>query len=127
MKPVGIYTNGILTLPYVKGDSMTEYCLFTIEHLDHKRIYVRGVADITEPIDDYDKIIKFYHGAELKSQLPVNPYRKGDKDYKLFEELLELIKSDFEEIGDELVFAEEFQTHKYLDKPYNLDTEKVII
>ena len=106
---------------------MADLCLFTVEHLAARRIYIRGVADITEPIDEYDKIIKFYHGSELKSELPPNPYNKGEKDYELYNELLKLIKEEFEELGGELVFAGEFETCHYLDSKYILDKEKVII
>lgn len=56
---------------------MTDYCLFTVELKGAKRIYIRGVADITEPIDDYDNIIEFYDGNQLKKELPSNPYEKA--------------------------------------------------
>lgn len=110
--------------------SLTDYCLFTVEHLKARRIYVRGVADITEPIDEYDKIIKFYNGSKLQSELPPNPYKKGEKEYTLFNELKELIQDNFEEIGDELVFAkvgEKLGAYRYLDAKYHIDKEKVII
>ena len=107
---------------------MTDYCLFTVEHGDARRIYIRGIADITEPIDDYDKIIEFYEGNELKNELPSNPYNKGEKDYELFEELLKLIRTQFEEFGDELVFAsEEEEYKKYVTYDWNLTTKKVTI
>ena len=109
---------------------MTDYCLFTIEHVGARRIYIKGIADITEPIDDYDKIIKFYNGSKLQKQLPPNPYKKGEKEFELFNELLNIVESEFEEIGDELVFAEEdeeFGACRYLDAKYNIDKEKVII
>ena len=41
---------------------MTYYCLFTITHPNAERIYIRGVVDITQPIDEYEKIIEFYEG-----------------------------------------------------------------
>lgn len=106
---------------------MADYCLFTIELVKARRIYVRGIADITEPIDEYDKTIKFYHGSELKSELPPNPYNKNEKDFELYEELLNTIKTDFEEIGDELVFAGIPNVSRYAGKDYQIDKEKVII
>jgi hypothetical protein len=111
---------------------MTDFCLFTIEHSEARRIFIRGVADITEPIDDFDKIIKFYNGTILQHELPPNPYEKNSKDYKLFNELLETIQSNFEEIGSELVFAEEYNPNnelfnKFNNGKYDLNYEKVII
>ena len=84
---------------------MTDYCLFTITHPDAKRIYIRGVADITEPVDEYEKIIEFYDDNELKNSPPSNPYEVGSEDYKLFEELLSVLRKYLENIGDDLVFA----------------------
>ena len=111
---------------------MTDYCLFTIEHSDAKRIYVRGVADITEPIDDYDKIVWFRDGAELKSELPPNPYKRGEKEFDLYEDLLKSIKDNFELICDELVFAEtkENETewnNRHFNDNYYVEFEKVIV
>lgn len=111
---------------------MTDYCLFTITHPNAERIYIRGIADITEPIDEYEKIIKFYDDFELKKDLPSNPYENGTEDYRLFEELLSAIWSNFEDIGDELVFAktkqeeDEWSNHLHTED-YLLDMEKVII
>ena len=109
---------------------MADYCLFTIEHLEARRIYIRGIADITEPIDEYNKIIRFYNGSQLQKELPSNPYKKGEKEYELFNELLEIIKSNFEDICEKLIFAEvneKFDTNTYLNQEYHLDKEKVII
>ena len=106
---------------------MTEYCLFTIELTEARRIYIRGVADITEPIDEYDKIIKFYHGSELKSELPPNPFKKEEKEWNLFNELKNIIESDFENIGDEIVFAGLPEISRFVGKNYQIDKEKVII
>lgn len=109
---------------------MTDYCLFTIEHPKASRIYIRGIADITEPIDEYDKIVKF-NGTET-SALPQNPYNKGDKDFDLFNELLSSIKIHFEDICDDLVFAKKY-SHKnewdnhHATDDYILNMEKVII
>jgi len=112
---------------------MTNYCLFTITHPNAKRIYIRGVADITEPIDEYDKIIEFYEGSELKNSLPKNPHEKGTEDFNLFKELLISIKSRFEDIGDELVFADfidgkhsEWHNH-FVDEDFIIDMEKITI
>ena len=107
---------------------MTDYCLFTIELKEARRIYIRGVADITEPIEEYKKIIQFYDGNTLSNELPKNPYEKDTKDYKLFNKLLYFLKTQFEDLGDELVFAEEKETHhKYLTLEWNLTTQKVIV
>ena len=109
---------------------MTDYCLFTVEHSKARRVYIRGIADISEPIDDYDKIIKFYNGSELQSEMPPNPFEEEAVEHKLYNELTSAIKSDFEDFGDELVFAEvneEFGTHRYLNAKYYIDKEKVII
>lgn len=109
---------------------MTDYCFFTIEHPKARRVYIRGVADITEPVDDYDKIVKF--GDYLSPELPSNPFKKGDKEYDLFEELKSSINEHFESICDELVFAKtnesaaEWENQSYTDY-YNLEFEKVII
>lgn len=110
---------------------MTDYCLFTVEHSQAKRIYIRGIADVTEPIDDYNKIVQFYHGNVLKSELPPNPFDEGTDDYSLYNELVTTIEKDFENFADELVFVTndkhyEFLNHKNYDI-YNLDMEKVII
>ena len=110
---------------------MADYCLFTVEHSQAKRVYIRGVADVTEPIDEYGKIIKFYHGSELKSELPPNPFNEGTDEYSLYNELVSSIKEDFENFGDDLVFVTndsdfEFLNHRgYTD--YTIDMEKVII
>ncbi|AMD17038.1 hypothetical protein TL18_02760 [Methanobrevibacter sp. YE315] len=112
---------------------MTDYCLFTITHPEAKRIYIRGIADITVPIDEYDKIIEFYEGNQLKKSLPSNPYNEGSKDYKLFEELLSAIKSNFEDIGDDLVFATQWDSkfHEWSNhsatEEYIIDMEKVTV
>ena len=112
---------------------LTSYCLFTIEHTEAKRIYIRGVADITEPIDDYDKIVYFNNGEVLQHHLPDNPYKEGENDFELFKQLLECVKSNFNSICDELVFA---KTVKEQDKRYDnryttenfvVEFEKVII
>ena len=110
-----------------------DMCLFTIEHPLAKRIYIRGVADITPPIDDYDKIIKFKDGVEVKSTLPKNPYNMGETDYTLFEELKTSIIQHFEDIGDELVFADQYDSehsainnHSSTDE-YIIEMEKVIL
>lgn len=52
---------------------MTDYCLFTATHIAARRIYIRGIADITEPIDEYDKIIEYYDGNELKKNTSFKP------------------------------------------------------
>lgn len=110
---------------------LTTYCFFTVEHSQAKRVYIRGVADITEPIDDYDKIIKFSHGHEMKSELPPNPFEKGTDEHSLYNELVSSIQSDFESFGDELVFVTDDKKYEYLNHKrydfYNLDMEKVII
>ena len=107
---------------------MTEYCMFTIEHSEARRIYVRGIADITEPIDDYHKVIKFSNGVKLQSRLPPNPYEAEAVEYELYEELIYEIKSNFDDLGDELVFAEEKETIcKYLFANCILTKQKGII
>ena len=111
---------------------MTDYCLFTVEHPSARRIYIRGVADITEPIDEYNKIISFYDGSKLQSKLPKNPYEDGSEEQILFNELLSAIKSNFEDFGDELVFAtEEDEEYEWLNHKkygnYNLELHKVVI
>ena len=110
---------------------MADYCLFTVEHSKAKRVYIRGVADVTEPIDDYDKIIQFYHGLELKSELPPNPFDKGTDEYSLYSELVSSIEEDFENFGDDLVFVTSDKRYEYLNHKcndyYNLDMEKVSI
>ena len=107
---------------------MTDYCLFTVELKGARRIYIRGVANITEPVDEYEKIIEFYHGDELKKELPSNPYEPGSDDYKLFERLLEIIRTDFERFGDELVFAKEKEeTLNYMGEDFILNIQKVTI
>ena len=112
---------------------MTDYCLFTITHPDAQRIYIRGIADITQPIDDYDKIIEFYDGQELKKTLPSNPYKTESEDHRLFEELLSAIESNFEDIGDELVFAKTveeqnliFDNH-FTSEEFLIEMEKVVV
>lgn len=105
---------------------MTDCCIFTIEHAKARRIYIRGVADITEPIDEFENIIRFYNGPELKRELPPNPYESGGEDYRLFEELLEMIRTQFEEIGEELIFADEKERFlDYMDYDWNLTVQKV--
>ncbi len=95
-------------------------------------IYVRGVADITPPIDEYEKIIEFYDENRLRNVLPKNPYENGSEDYKLFDELLNTIESRFEDIGDELVIAElkcketEWD-NKWADDDFILDMEKITV
>lgn len=81
---------------------MNSYCLFTVEHPNARRVYIRGIADITQPLDDYDKIIKFYENNVLQHKLPKNPYDYNTIEHQLFDELLNFIKSDFEHFGDEL-------------------------
>ena len=110
-----------------------DMCLFTIEHPKARRIFIRGVADISKPIDDYDKIIKFKDGFKETSELPKNPYIEGETDYNLFEELKSSIATHFEEIGDELVFADEYDSkhsatnnHTSTDE-YIIEMEKVIL
>ena len=112
---------------------MTDYCLFTITHPAAERIYIRGVMDITEPIDEYDKITEFYEGKVLKKSLPLNPHESGTEDNKLFKELLSAIESNFEDICDEFVFAKtveeqdlRWDNHLATDD-YILDFEKVIV
>lgn len=53
---------------------MTDFCLFSITHPVAERIYIRGVMDMTEHIDEYDQIIEFYTGDELKNIPPSNTY-----------------------------------------------------
>ena len=110
---------------------MTDYCLFTVEHSQARRVYIRGVADVTAPIEDYDKIIQFYHGSVLKSELPPNPFQKGTDEYSLYNELVTSIEEDFENFGDELVFVTNDKNFEYLNHKrfdfYTLDMEKVII
>lgn len=110
---------------------MADYCLFTVEHSQARRVYIRGVADVTPPIDDYDKIIKYYHGSELKSELPSNPFNEGTVEYSLYNELVTSIKEDFENFGDELVFVTNDKNFEYLNHKrfdfYTIDMEKVII
>ena len=104
------------------------YCLFTVEHSEARRIYIRGVADVTEPIDDYDEIIRFYHGSELKAGLPPNPFEEEAVEHQLYEELTSELKSNFEELGDELVFSDEKPEFcKYLGFKYFIEKQKVII
>lgn len=109
---------------------MVDYCLFTIEHPKAKRVFIRGVANITEPVDDYKKIVRF--GEYLSPELPSNPFKKEEIEYGLFEELLSSIKTYFKEICDELVFAKtvetanEWENHHSTDN-YYLEFEKVII
>lgn len=87
--------------------------------------------DITEPINEYEKVIEFYESNELKNALPLNPYDHGSEDNKLFKEPLSSIESNFEDICDEFVFA---KTNHESDKrdnhltteEYILDFEKVI-
>ena len=111
---------------------MTDYCLFTIEHPKARRVFIRGVADITQPVDDYDKIIGFQDGSEMSSAIPQNPFKQGEKEFDLFNELVNAIKTYFEDIGDELVFAKtvekakEWENCSYTDD-YTLYFEKVII
>ena len=111
---------------------MTDYCLFTITHPAAERIYIRGVMDITEPIDEYDIITEFYDGNELKNSLPSNPYEPGSEDNKLFGQLLSAIESNFEEICDEFVFAQtdqeadEWHNHRGTEE-FVLDFERVIV
>ena len=107
---------------------MPDYCLFTVEHSEARRIYVRGIADITEPIDNYDKIIKFYHGSKLKPEPPPNPFEKETVEHKLYEELLSEISSKFEDLGDELIFADEKPEFcKYLGFRFYIEKQKVIV
>lgn len=108
--------------------TMTDYCLFTVEHSEARRIYIRGIADISQPIDDYKKIIKFYNGSELQSELPSNPFEEDVVEHNLFEELTSELQDSFEELGDELVFAhEKEEICKYLGTNYVLTKQKVII
>lgn len=113
--------------------ALMDICMFTIEHPQARRIFIRGVADISKPIDDYSKIIKFKDGIEEKSELPKNPYDKGEPDYKLFEELQTAITNHFEEIGDELVFADEYGSENAVynnhsrTSEYIIEMEKVIL
>ena len=110
---------------------MTDYCLFTVEHPQAKRVYIRGVADVTEPVDEYDRIIKYYHGSELKSELPPNPFDKGTDEYSLYNELVSSIKEDFENFADEIIFVTNDREFEYLNNKrfefYTIDMEKVII
>lgn len=111
---------------------MTDYCLFTLTHPEARRIYIRGIADITEPIDEFEKIIQFYDENELANHLPANPYEKGSEDFRLFEELLETIKSHFEDLGVELIFAsEEEKSWRYCNpwnnELYDINMKKVVI
>ena len=110
---------------------MTDYCLFTIEHPSAKRIYIRGVADITEPIDEYNKIISFYHDSVLRKELPKNPFEVGSEDFNLFNELLTSIQTNFEELGDELVCATDEEEYEWANHKrygdFNLDLQKVVI
>lgn len=79
-----------------------EYCLFTVEHPEARRVFIRGIADITQPLDDYDKIIKFYENNVLQHKPPKNPFEIDTIEHQLFDELLNFINSDFEHFGDEL-------------------------
>ena len=107
---------------------MTDYCLFTVEHSKARRIYIRGIADITQPIDDYDKIILFYHGSKLKPEIPPNPFEEEAVEQKLYDEMTNELNDSFEEFGDELVFShEEEETCRYLGTNYHITKEKVII
>lgn len=89
------------------------------------------MADITQPIDDYNKIIQF-DGSETSTP-PKNPYNKGEKEFDLFNELVSAIEANFEEIGDELVFAEVHDgqnaafNNNSVSENYIIDMEKVII
>ena len=101
-----------------------------MEHPKARRVFIRGVADITEPVDDYSKIVRF--GEYLSPELPANPFKKDDKEYKLFEELKTSIKKHFEAICDELVFAKENnKSHEWENNistdDYYIEFEKVII
>lgn len=113
--------------------ALMEICLFTIEHPKARRIYIKGVADISQPIDEYSKIIKFNDGVEKKSELPKNPYNKGESDYNLFEELKHTISNHLEEIGDELVFANEYDSknsdfyNRIPKDEYVIELEKVVL
>lgn len=111
---------------------MADFCLFTIEHPKARRVYIRGVADITQPIDDYDKIIEFQDGGKISSALPQNPFKQGEKEFDLFNELVQAIRTHFEEIGDELVLAKTVEKATEWDNSfhsdnYSLEFEKVII
>lgn len=107
------------------------YCLFTVEHSRAKRVYIRGMADVTEPIGDYGEIIRFYHGSELKSELPPNPFEKGTDEHSLYSELISSIEEDFENFGDDIVFVTDDNDYVFLNhktyEHYRIDMEKVII
>ena len=113
----------------LKGNlTMTEYCIFTVEHSKARRVFLRGVADITEPVDDYNKIILFYHGSELKAGIPPNPYEEEAVEHELYDELANELKNSFEAFGDELVFSfQEEEICKYIGTNYNITKQKVII
>ena len=112
---------------------LTDYCLFTIEHSEARRVFIRGVADITEPIDDFDKIVWFREGNDLQHSLPSNPFNENEEDFELFNQLLECVKANFEDICQELVFAQTvekadkiFDNH-YKSENFIVEFEKVII
>lgn len=111
-----------------------DLCLFTVEHPSAKRIYMRGVADITEPIDDYVRIVQFYHGEEwfsLKNGLPPNPYDDGTEEFQLFNELISNIRKNWIDFGDDLVFVTNDEQYLEFNRKktdyYTLNMEKVII
>lgn len=110
---------------------MKQYCFFTIEHIEAKSVYIRGLMDITEPIDDFKEIIRF--GSDMSGDIPQNPFKKGEKEFDLYEELVSALKTNFDEICHELVFAKtiEEQDLKW-DNHYSIgnlvaEFEKVII
>lgn len=110
---------------------MTDYCFFTIEHVEAKSVYIRGLMDITEPIDDFKEIIRF--GEDMSRNFPPNPFKKGEKEFKLYEELVSAIKADFDEICHELVFAKTIEEqdlrwdNHLINRTYYIEYEKIII
>ena len=110
---------------------MADYCFFTIEHIEAKSVYIRGLMDITEPIDDFKKVIRF--GDYMSKDIPSNPFKKGEKEFDLYEELVSAIKTNFDEICHELVFAktideQDLRWDNHLTgENYYAEYEKVII
>lgn len=76
------------------GEIMDKWVLFTVEHQDYSRIYLRGVGVLSDVSEELEHVL-FHHDINtLDRKLPPNPYEKGTEDYNLFNELLNFIKSD---------------------------------
>ena len=110
---------------------MTDYCFFTIEHREAKSVYIRGLMDITKPIDDFKEIVRF--GEYMSKEIPRNPFKKGEKEFDLYEELVSCFKTNFEDICHELVFAKTIDgqdlrwDNRYTIENIVAEYEKVVI